>query len=61
VLHGPIRSLSDVIAKLRAIGLSLVEGERTDGADRDALDQTIRWLQAQVRLRSAGGPRATGA
>jgi len=54
VLRGPIASLSDAIAKLRAVGLSLVEGERTDGADQDALDQTIRWLEARATLRANG-------
>jgi hypothetical protein len=47
VLMGPIQTLDDAIAKLKAIELSFIEGERTDGADMLALRQTIRWLRAQ--------------
>jgi hypothetical protein len=47
VLVGPIRSLDDALAKLRAIELSFLEGERTDGADVTALRQTIRWLSTR--------------
>ena len=46
ILKGPIQSLDDALAKLRAIELSFVEGERTDGADVTALRQTIRWLRS---------------
>jgi hypothetical protein len=48
VLRGPIRSVDDAVAKLRAIELAFVEGERTDGADAMALRQTIRWLQTHT-------------
>jgi hypothetical protein len=47
VLRGRIRSMDDVLAKLRAIELAFVDGERTDGADKLALRQTIRWLKTQ--------------
>ena len=46
VLTAPILSLDDAVAKLKAVGLAFIEGERTDGADADALNQTIRWLEA---------------
>ena len=49
VLTGPIHSLDDALAKLKAIELSFVEGERSDGADASALRQTIRWLRAQAK------------
>jgi len=49
VLRGPILSLDDAIAKLRAVELSFVEGERTDGADASALRETISWLQDHRR------------
>ena len=45
VLGGPIHTLDDALAKLRAIELSFLEGERTDGADMVALQQTICWLR----------------
>jgi hypothetical protein len=48
VLRGPIQSLDDALAKLCAVELSFVEGERTDGADATALRQTIRWLQSHA-------------
>jgi hypothetical protein len=46
VLRGPIHTVDDALAKLKAIELSFQEGERTDGADMVALQQTIRWLRA---------------
>jgi hypothetical protein len=49
VLTGPIRSLDDALAKLKAIELSFLEGERTDGADVTALRQTIRWLSTHAQ------------
>jgi hypothetical protein len=52
VLRGPIHNLDDALAKLKAIELSFLEGERTDGADMAALQQTIRWLRT-CRLQAA--------
>jgi len=46
VLLGPIRTIEDAIAKLKAIRLAFADGARTDGADASALCQTILWLQA---------------
>jgi len=46
VLKGPIHSIHDAFAKLKAVELAFVEGERTDGADAAALRQAIRWLRA---------------
>jgi hypothetical protein len=48
VLRGPIHSLEDVVAKLRAIALAFDEGERTDGADASALRQAIDWLETNL-------------
>jgi hypothetical protein len=58
VLHDPIRTLDDVLAKLRAVELVFAEGERTDGADAMALRQTIQWLQAHAG--QVGGDVAPG-
>ena len=49
VLRGPIRSVKDAIAKLRAVELSFIEGERSDGADAIALRETIRWLETNFQ------------
>jgi hypothetical protein len=53
VLRGPIQSLDDALAKLRAIELAFIEGERTDGADATALHETIQWLQTHKRAIAA--------
>jgi hypothetical protein len=50
VQRGRIQSLEDAVAKLRAIELAFVEGERTDGADATALRQTIRWLLSHTSV-----------
>ena len=52
VLTGPIQSVDDAVAKLKAIELAFVEGERTDGADATALRQTIQWLESSGRPRT---------
>jgi hypothetical protein len=49
VLTGPIRSLEDALTKLKAVEVSFVEGERSDGADAEALRQAIRWLRANAK------------
>src|ERR1700678_3140600 len=43
VLLGPISTMEDVVAKLRAIQLAFIDGVRSDGADPKALCQTTRW------------------
>jgi len=57
VLRGPIVTMHDVVAKLKAIQLAFTDGERTDGADAWALRQTIRWLQAQQGAQEVETPR----
>jgi hypothetical protein len=49
VLLGPIQTIEDAIAKLKAIQLAFADGARTDGADAKAVCQTIRWLRTQIR------------
>lgn len=61
VLRGPIETMDDVVAKLKAIQLAFTDGERTDGADAWALRQTIRWLQAQQGAQEAESPRSSRA
>ena len=53
VLKGPITDAADAIAKLEAVLPSFEEGERSDGADADALAAVIEWLKA---LRPTGTP-----
>ena len=45
VLRDPIRTFDDAVAKLSAIELAFIDGERTDGADATALRETIAWLK----------------
>jgi hypothetical protein len=44
VLLGPIRSPEDAVAKLRAVELIFIEGERSDGSDRVALEMIADWV-----------------
>jgi hypothetical protein len=59
VLRGPIVTMEDVVAKLKAIQLAFTDGERTDGADAWALRQTIRWLQTQHGAQEVETPRSS--
>ena len=58
VLLGPIVTMDDAVAKLKAIQLAFTDGERTDGADAWALRQTIRWLQTQQGAQEVELPRS---
>jgi hypothetical protein len=58
VLLGPISTIEDVVAKLRAIQLAFIDGVRSDGADARALCQTIRWLHALACAEQASDSRA---
>ena len=49
ILLGPIKTIDDARAKLKAIYLSFDDGLRSDGADAAALGQIIRWLGANSR------------
>jgi hypothetical protein len=53
VLLGPIQTIEDAIAKLKAAQLAFTDGARTDGADAEAVRQTIRWLQMHVWMGAA--------
>ena len=44
VLLGAIRSPEDAVAKLRAVELTFIEGERSDGSDRVALEMITDWV-----------------
>jgi hypothetical protein len=46
VLHGVITCRADALAKLKAVALSFVRGERTDGSDARALADATAWLEA---------------
>ena len=48
VIHGPITSRADAIAKLKAVNLYVAErGRRTDDAEGQAIAAVIEWMEAQ--------------
>ena len=48
VLQAPIRSKDDANAVLCAVGLSIDRGLRTDGADQEAYQRAVAWLEAHA-------------
>ena len=48
VFLGPVQSVADAIAKLRAVELSLADGGRSDRIDQQALALVARWLETNA-------------
>jgi hypothetical protein len=48
VFLGPVQSVTDAIAKVRAVELSLADGGRSDRIDQQALVLVARWLETNA-------------
>ena len=48
VFLGPVQSVADAIAKVRAVERSLATGGRSDRIDQQALVMVARWLETNA-------------